>query len=140
RTGLVDRSELILGAAPGASLGLDDLDDPHFPALPNRYLDLYTRHQQTDPGWTGQELSVLDYRTEIGPPLPAAGRTVDFSMRADQSGSVDLTWLPVDDPDLDPYQVVVRDVNLSLEIDMRQQSGYTVPMQAGTRPFQLIIR
>jgi len=51
--GLTDKGGLTLGASSAASDGLDAFDDPHPPALPSRFLDLYTQHNQGDPGWQG---------------------------------------------------------------------------------------
>ena len=71
-SGLVDKGRLTLGAGAATGDGLDAYDDPQPQALPSRFLDLYTQHQQSDAGWGGQALPTLRYRADFGSRLTGA--------------------------------------------------------------------
>ena len=48
-SGVTDQGRLTLGAVSEAAIELDDRDEPHPPALPSRYVDVYTEHNLGEP-------------------------------------------------------------------------------------------
>lgn len=134
---LVDRGRLVLGSGIGALDHLDSYDDPHPPALANRYVDVFAQHMQTESGWEGQELSVLRYRSEYIAPLIQGSRSLNFQLDTDQSGSVTLGWSIADAAELSGYYIVLSDPAAGVQVDMRQQSEYTLNTTGGLRAFSI---
>jgi len=136
-SGLVDKGRLTFGASAATGDGLDAYDDPQPRALPSRFLDLYTQHQQSEPGWEGQALPTLRYRADFGSRLTGVGRTIPFVLEMDRAAAVTLTWSIASNAELSQYFVTLQDPIASLSIDMRSQSSYVVGAEAGPRSFRV---
>lgn len=117
-------AELVLGAEPGADIGYDASDLPLPPAPPAGFVDLFTSHSRGDEGWEYQPLPDMRYMREFGDPLGARDRSIDFVAGTDTPGTVSLSWVPMTDPELETYSVILRDVVLGGAIDMKAQSIY----------------
>ena len=137
RTDIIDQGRLIIGASSASSNGYDIYDDEHPPILPNRYLDLFTNHNQADAGWENQKLQDMKYRAEFGAPLSHDGRTIDFYSETDQSGQITLSWTITDDIQSPAYYMKLKDVSTGAIVDMRELSSYIANVQAGQHHFQL---
>ncbi len=137
RADLLDKGRLTLGSATAASSGVDDLDEPHPPALPSRYLDIVTRHTQDEPGWAAQALPTVRYRAEYLAPVAAAGRTIDFFLETDSAGPVTLTWSISPDRDLAAHFLTLRDVSTAVAVDLWSQVGYALTVAPGSRQLRL---
>ena len=137
RTGLVDQGRLVLGASSQSQEGADDFDDPHPPALPSRFLDLFTEHHQNDPGWATQATDPQRYRAQYGAVVGAQNRTYTFLFEADQAGPVTLTWALFPDVDLAQHFLLLRDVATGATVDMWAASSYAFTASAGRREFQM---
>jgi len=136
---LLDKGRLTLGASSEAADGYDLYDDPHPPALPENYLDLYTKHDQNEVGWQGQPLPTLRYRAEYSSPLDSTDRTIDLYLETDQTGFVILSWSAISDPLLEAFQLTLLDVASDVRIDLRTQRSYRVEVHSGSNAFQLLI-
>src|SRR5262249_4867390 len=136
-SGLTDKGGLTLGASSAASDGLDAFDDPHPPALPSRFLDLYTQHSQSDPGWQAQALATLRYRADYATPLNGAARSLPFLLETDQSGSATLSWSISPDLDLAQHQLTLKDLDAGASVDMWLSSSYAVPAAPGVHHLRI---
>ena len=138
QSGLVDKGRLRLGASASAADGFDAFDDPHPPALPSRFVDLVTRHAQTDSGWQGQPRAAMAYRGEYIAPVGAGNRTLDFFFETDQTGNMTIAWLiELSNTELAQHSLTLKDVDANEARDMRAQAAYVFSMSApGTRHFQ----
>ena len=136
---LTDRGRLVVGAGTGALPGYDEFDQPLPPAFPLQFLDLYTQHEQTEPGWENQPRSALRYQAEYGSPLDGTDRVIDFFLETDRSGPVTITWSPVTDPLLDDYEVILHDHAANTSLNLRTAPEYTISVSPGVRAFSLAI-
>jgi hypothetical protein len=139
RPSLVDKGRLTLGASVAASNGFDAFEDPHPPSLPSRFLDVFTRHEQTDAGWDTQPRPLMRYRGEYIAPLAGGDRVLDFYLDADQPGSVTLNWTIGVDLDLAQHFLTLRDVDGNVDVDMWVESAYVFAAEAGPRHFQVVM-
>lgn len=137
RGGLVDRARLTLGASSAASDGLDVFDEPHPPAFPRRFVDLFTRHSQSDPGWSAQARALLRYRSEYGSPVGPESRAVDFFLETDAPGTFTLTWRITPDSDLAQHFATLRDVDGGTAVDLWTTPSYTLVAAPGIRHLRL---
>lgn len=137
RAGLVDKARLTVGASTAASNGADDLDQPHPPALPSRYLDLTTRHTQTEPGWAGQALPTVRYRAEYLAPLGSTSATIVLFLETDSSGPITLSWTMTPDLDLASHFATLRDPATGAAVDMWAQASYPLTVAPGSRTLRV---
>lgn len=140
RIGFLDKAQLTLAGSNLASSGYDAYDQPHPPTLPGSYLDLVTRHAQSEPGWETQPLSEHAYRAEyIASPGPS-GRAFELHLETDQTGPVALSWLITPDLELARYHLALRDVATGSVVDMWAASGCTLAVATGSRLLRVELR
>ncbi len=137
RAGLVDKARLTLGASTAASNGADDLDQPHPPALPSRYLDLTTRHTQTEPGWSGQALPTVRYRAEYLAPLGSTSAVMVLVLETDSSGPITLSWTMTPDLELASHFATLHDPSTGAAVDMWAQSSHLLTAAPGSRTLRV---
>lgn len=135
--GLVDKGRLTLGSGSGAASGLDAFDTPHPPALPSRRLDVYTEHQQVEPGWAGQLRPLTRYQREYVPALGAADWAIEFTVATDQANDVTLTWTLTEDLDLAGHFLALRDLESGSVVDPRSLGTYIFSPTSANRRFRL---
>lgn len=132
---LIDKGRFIIEADPSSIDGYDALDQPHPPALPSRFLDLYSSHSNTESGWELQPLPNLHYRLESLRSLNGTDRNLIFLLDSDQSTSATLTWSIKDDSTLARYSVILKEIQTGTEVDMRQQSSQVVNVTPGPHSY-----
>ncbi len=135
--GVVDKGWLTLGSGSGALAGLDPYDEPHPPALPSRYVDVYTEHPQADPGWGAQLRTLSRYRREYFPALGSSRRVVEFVVGTDRSDLVRLTWTLTPDLDLASHFVTLTDLETATVVDVWTQAAYEFSPTGLVRRFRL---
>jgi PKD repeat protein len=135
--GLIDKGRLTLGAGTGASDGYDAFDDPHPPALPHRFLDLVTVHNQLDPGWESQPGATLRYRAQFDTPLGTADRRLPFVLGTDQAGPVTVTWALLADLELARHFAVLHDIESGATVDMWEEFSYTLTPTTPSHRFEI---
>jgi len=136
---LLDRAELVIAAATGALSGYDYYDALNPPSFPDRSVDLYCLHSNTEEGWKKQPGSELKYSALYVSPLMPQDATIEFTLKTDLAGQVTLSWAPVNDPALENYDVTLHDW-MGGVIDMKTESEdscfFFLP---GTRDFEIEI-
>ena len=137
RTGLVDQGRVVLGASSQSQDGADAFDDPHPPALPRHFLDLFTEHHKTDPGWATQATDLQRYRAQYDAVVGPRSRAFTFWFETDEAGPVTLTWALSPDVDLAQHFLALRDMATGATVDMWAESSYHFDAAAGRREFQM---
>lgn len=133
RIGFLDKARLTLGGSALADTGYDDYDDPHPPTLPGRYVDLVTRHAQTDPGWEAQPLSQQAYRAEHIATLGSTGHVFLLHLETDAPGPISLSWRITPNLELARYHVALRDPATGSVVDMWAATSHSLTVAPGSR-------
>lgn len=139
RPGARDEGRMTIGATTAARDGYDAFDRAHPPVFPRGFIDICTRHLQSEEGWESQSLPAVRYLAEYGPQLMGMNREIAFSLQTDEADMASLSWKKVTNPLLQDYNVQIRDVSADMTIDMKRQTFYDLDMEAGVRPFQMLL-
>ena len=133
-----DEASLIVAGTTEAVTGYDSYDVFLPPAFPNRCLELYTQHSDTQAGWQKQPDSNIRYRCEYLPPLDGSDHTIDFMVKTTMGGIIYLIWDQVTDPYFEDYTVELWQG--SQHKDMKVETNHNLfLLYPGEIPLQLKI-
>ncbi|PIU69141.1 MAG: hypothetical protein COS84_00105, partial [Armatimonadetes bacterium CG07_land_8_20_14_0_80_40_9] len=143
RVGDIENCTSFLGEAPDATDGYDqeyDIKAP--PLLPERYIELYFPHEDSQPGW---EEEGGDYISDIRSPLIETNfKAWDFQVVTDQVGKEATVRWNLRESDIPAnYKVTLIDLDEGESLDMRKVTSYsystTSEEEKSIRNFKLIV-
>lgn len=135
---LRDTARFTVRSTTGAQDGLDDLDVPHPPPLPYRYVDFVSEHADAEDGWAEQAVPLQRYLVEALAPLDEETRTLDLVLELDERTPVSFSWDPLSATNLINHKVFIEDVSGGRRISMRLQTFYEKTFDPGRYPFRML--